>query len=221
MYGNQKRTGPVAIATEMRPTALLASASRRAWPTASGDADCPRSRKALSTATSTSKSPEIAEVAIIPRLLPIDSTALLFGSAFDNLSAYVLPVTTMVLVTAPYTIRIARSSICESLASAHTRAAILNGLSRRRILWAYAVLPAATPIINTLALNLVYLISGVVVIENVFNFPGIGRRLVEAITTGDTYTVQAVALLMGAMFIIINLAADLMAAYVNPRLRAR
>jgi len=153
--------------------------------------------------------------------LPIDSTALLFGSAFDNLSAYVLPVTTMVLVTAPYTIRIARSSICESLASAHTRAAILNGLSRRRILWAYAVLPAATPIINTLALNLVYLISGVVVIENVFNFPGIGRRLVEAITTGDTYTVQAVALLMGAMFIIINLAADLMAAYVNPRLRAR
>ncbi len=82
-------------------------------------------------------------------------------------------------------------------------------------------MPAATPIINTLALNLVYLISGVVVIENVFNFPGIGRRLVEAITTGDTYTVQAVALLMGAMFIIINLAADLMAAYVNPRLRAR
>lgn len=152
--------------------------------------------------------------------LPIDSTALLFGSAFSNPGAYVLPVATMVLVTAPYTIRIARTAISESLASQHARAAILNGLSRQRILWAYAVLPAGVPIINTLALNLVYLISGVVVIENVFNFPGIGRRFVEAITTGDTVTVQAVAVLMGAMFIAINLVADLLAAFVNPKLRA-
>lgn len=152
--------------------------------------------------------------------LPIDSTALIFSAGLDSVDAYVLPVATMVLVTAPYTIRIARSAICESLASLHTRAAILSGLSRHRVLWAYAVFPAAVPIINTLALNLVYLISGVVVVENVFNFPGIGRRLVEAITTGDTVTVQAVAVLMAAMFIVINLVADLLAAYVNPRLRA-
>lgn len=152
--------------------------------------------------------------------LPIDSTGLIFGTGMQRVSAYVLPVATMVLVTAPYTIRIARSAIRESLAAQHTRAAILNGLSRSRVLWAYVVLPAAVPIINTLALNLVYLISGVVVIENVFNFPGIGRRLVEAITTGDTVTVQAVAVLMGAMFILINFCADLLATYVNPRLRS-
>ena len=153
--------------------------------------------------------------------LPIDSTGLIFGTGMQRVSAYVLPIVTMVLVTAPYTIRIARSAIRESLASEHTRSAILNGLSRRRILSAYVVLPAAVPIINTLALNLVYLISGVVVIENVFNFPGIGRRLVEAITTGDTVTVQAIAVLMGAMFIFINFCADLLAAYVNPKLRAK
>lgn len=158
---------------------------------------------------------------VLLQWLPIDSTALLFGTGFSNASSYVLPIATMVLVTSPYTIRIARSAIRESLASQYTRAAILSGLSRQRVLWAYAVLPAAVPIINTLALNLVYLISGVVVIENVFNFPGIGRRLVEAITTGDTVTVQAVAVLMGAMFILINLAADLLAAYINPRLRGR
>jgi len=151
--------------------------------------------------------------------LPIDSTGLVFGQGIDRLRAYVLPVATMVLVTAPYTIRIARAAIRDSLAAPHTRAAILNGLSRQRVLWAYAVLPAAVPIINTLALNLVYLISGVVVIENVFNFPGIGRRFVEAITTGDTVTVQAVAVLMGVMFIAINLGADLLAARINPRLR--
>lgn len=156
---------------------------------------------------------------VLLRWLPIDSTALVFGSGWHSLTAYVLPVATMVLVTAPYTIRIARSAIRESLASEYTRAAILAGLSRRKVLWTYAVLPAALPVINTLALNLVYLISGVVVIENVFNFPGIGRRLVEAITTGDTVTVQAVAVLMGAMFILINLAADMLAALVNPRLR--
>lgn len=152
--------------------------------------------------------------------LPIDSTGLLFGQGGDLARAYVLPVATMVLVTAPYTIRIARAAIRESLCAPHTRAAILNGLSRRKILWMYAVLPAAVPIINTLALNLVYLISGVVVVENVFNFPGIGRRLVEAITTGDTVMVQAVAVLMGAMFILINIVADLAAARINPRLRS-
>ena len=108
--------------------------------------------------------------------LPIDSSSLMFGSALMNLDAYVLPVVTMVLVTVPYTVRIARSAIRESLAADHTQAALLRGLPRQRVLWQYAVLPAAVPIINTLALNLVYLISGVVVIENVFNFPGIGRR---------------------------------------------
>jgi peptide/nickel transport system permease protein len=151
--------------------------------------------------------------------LPIDSTALLFGSNLSTLSSYVLPVLTMTLVTSPYTVRIARSAIRESLAAPHTRAAILSGLSRRRVIWAYAVLPASGPIINTLALNLVYLISGVVVIENVFNFPGIGRRFVEAITTGDTVTVQAVAVLMGIMFIVINFTADMLPTLANPKLR--
>ena len=153
--------------------------------------------------------------------LPIDSTALNFQSGWSAWASYVLPVLSMLLVSAPYTIRIARSAIRESLSAPHTRTAVLAGLSRRRVVALYAVLPAAVPIINTLALNLVYLISGVVVIENVFSFPGIGRRLVEAITTSDIETVQAIAIVMGAMFIAITLIADMAAAIVNPRLRSK
>ncbi len=153
--------------------------------------------------------------------LPIDSTALSFQSGWSAWASYVLPVLSMLLVSAPYTIRIARSAIRESLSAPHTRTAVLAGLSRRRVVALYAVLPAAVPIINTLALNLVYLISGVVVIENVFSFPGIGRRLVEAITTSDIETVQAIAIVMGAMFIAITLIADMAAAIVNPRLRSK
>ncbi len=153
--------------------------------------------------------------------LPIDSTALSFQSGWSAWASYVLPVLSMLLVSAPYTIRIARSAIRESLSAPHTRTAVLAGLSRRRVVALYVVLPAAVPIINTLALNLVYLISGVVVIENVFAFPGIGRRLVEAITTSDIETVQAIAIVMGAMFIAITQIADMAAAIVNPRLRSK
>jgi peptide/nickel transport system permease protein len=78
---------------------------------------------------------------------------------------------------------------------------------------------AAVPLVNAVAINIVYLLSGVIVVENVFAFPGIGQALVQAIGAGDVITVQAIALVMGAMFIAISLAADLLAVYFNPRLR--
>jgi peptide/nickel transport system permease protein len=73
--------------------------------------------------------------------------------------------------------------------------------------------------VNAVAINIVYLLSGVIVVENVFAFPGIGQALVQAIGAGDVITVQAIALVMGAMFIAISLGADLLAVYFNPRLR--
>jgi peptide/nickel transport system permease protein len=79
---------------------------------------------------------------------------------------------------------------------------------------------AGVPLINAVAVNIVYLLSGVIVVENVFAFPGIGQGLVQAIQTTDIYNVLAIAMMMGALFVIVSVVADIVAAYLNPRLKA-
>jgi len=152
--------------------------------------------------------------------LPVDSTSLSFGTTVEKAKAYILPALTLVIAMVPYIARIARGAAQESLAAPYTQAALLRGLSRRTVIWDHAMRNAAVPLVNAVAINLVYLLSGVIVVENVFAFPGIGQALVQAIGQGDTITVQAIALVMGAMFIAISLAADLLVVYFNPRLKA-
>jgi peptide/nickel transport system permease protein len=120
----------------------------------------------------------------------------------------------------PYIMRIARASAREAFGAPYVQAAVLRGLSRRRVVWDHAMRNAAVPLVNAIAINLVYLLSGVIVVENVFAFPGIGQALVAAIGNGDTITVQAIALVMGGMFVAISLAADVLVVYFNPRLKA-
>lgn len=152
--------------------------------------------------------------------LPIDGTAISFGTATEKVKAYILPIASLVLVSLPYTIRIGRAALCETMGSQYTRAAVLRGLPSRMVVRDFALRNAAVPIINTFALNVVFLISGVVVIENVFGFPGLGQLLVDSVIRTDTDTVQAIAMLMGAMIIAVTLVTDLLALYFNPRLRA-
>ena len=154
--------------------------------------------------------------------LPTDSaTALTFASSFaDEAKAYVLPAATLVLAIVPYVARIARGSLREALGMPYTQAAVLRGLSRRTVIWDHALRNAGVPLVNAVAINIVYLLSGVIVVEWVFAFPGVGQGLVQATSTSDAFNVEAIALLMGAMFIGVSLAADLGVAYLNPRLKA-
>ena len=154
--------------------------------------------------------------------LPVDSaTALTFASSFtDEAKAYVLPAATLVLAIVPYIARIARSSVREALTAPYTQAAVLRGLSRRTVIWDHAMRNAGVPLVNAVAINIVYLLSGVIVVEWVFAFPGIGQGLVQATSTSDAFNVEAIALLMGAMFIATSLLADVVVAYLNPRLKA-
>jgi peptide/nickel transport system permease protein len=154
--------------------------------------------------------------------LPTDSaTALTFASSFaDEAKAYVLPAATLVLAIVPYVARIARGSLREALGMPYTQAAVLRGLSRRTVIWDHALRNAGVPLVNAVAINIVYLLSGVIVVEWVFAFPGIGQGLVQATSTSDAFNVEAIALLMGAMFIAVSLAADFGVAYLNPRLKA-
>ena len=154
--------------------------------------------------------------------LPIDSTALVFGSGIgaETVKAYILPAATLVLATVPYIARIARASMREALGAPYTQAALLRGLSRRTVIWDHAMRNAGVPLVNVVAINIVYLVGGIVVIENVFAFPGVGQGIVQATQSSDLFKLVAYSIAMGAMFIIVSLVADMLVAYLNPRLRA-
>jgi peptide/nickel transport system permease protein len=152
-------------------------------------------------------------------LLPVDSTALNFGSFPSKVEAFVLPTLTLALAVIPHVARITRASARESFEAPFVRAAVLRGLSRRRVTWNYALRSVAGPVINAIAVNLVYLLSGVIVVENVFGFPGAGQLLVQAIGNGDVLAVQAIALVLGGVFVGTSFLADLIVVYLDPRLR--
>jgi peptide/nickel transport system permease protein len=151
--------------------------------------------------------------------LPVDSTAITFGSTSDKALAYVLPAATLVILVVPYIARVTRAAVTETLDASYTRAAELRGLHPRLVLWDFAVRNAAVPILNAIAINLIYMLGGVIVVESVFGFPGIGQMLVSAIGQADVITVQAAAMALGAFVIVINMSTDLLAAYFTPKLR--
>ena len=132
---------------------------------------------------------------------------------------FVLPVITLVIAVVPYTSRIMRASTVEILESDFVEMARLKGLSERRVLWRHAVPNALAPTFQVTALNLAYLAGGLVVVETVFNYPGIGLLLVESVRARDMPVVQAIALLITGLYVILNLLADLATILVSPRLR--
>jgi peptide/nickel transport system permease protein len=152
---------------------------------------------------------------------PVNSAgAFEFGTFSEQVKAYVLPVMVLVLTLIPYIMRLTRAASRDVLRAPYVQAATLRGLPNRTVVWDHAVRNAAAPIIAVLALILVSLLGGVIVVENVFGFPGVGQALVESVGAGDAMTVQAIAVLLGAMFIVVSLVADLAALYFTPRLRA-
>ncbi len=102
-----------------------------------------------------------------------------------------LPAATLVLAIVPYIARIARGALREALGMPYTQAAVLRGLSRRTVIWDHAMRNAGVPLVNAVAINIVYLLSGVIVVEWVFAFPGIGQGLVQATSTSDAFTTSS------------------------------
>ena len=150
---------------------------------------------------------------------PVDSSGLAFGGFSAGVQAYILPVICLGLSLVPHWSRLTRAAFRETLSEPYAQAAVLRGLGRRTVTWKYLMPNASAPIVNVVALELMWLVGGVVLVENVFGFPGLGNLLVNAIQSGDLITVQAIALLTGTMFVLISLAADLVVLLLNPRLR--
>jgi peptide/nickel transport system permease protein len=139
--------------------------------------------------------------------------------AWDVPKVVVLPALTLILAVTPYISRIMRASMVEVLHSDYVTMARLKGLSNRTVIWRHAVPNAIVPAIQVSALQLAYMAGGVVIVEYVFSYNGIGSQLVTAVTNRDIPTVQALVMIIGAVYVIVNLVADLLTIVVTPRLR--
>jgi peptide/nickel transport system permease protein len=136
----------------------------------------------------------------------------------DRLDRIALPVLTLTLVIVAHMMRMTRASIINLLSSPYIEMAELKGVPRSQIILKHALPNAWAPIVNVIAFNLAYLIVGVVVVEVVFVYPGVGQAMVDAVRARDVPVVQACALLFALAYILLNLTADIIAIITNPRL---
>lgn len=129
-----------------------------------------------------------------------------------------LPAMTLTLIVLAYMMRMTRAAILNLLALPYIEMAHLKGIKRWRVIAVHALPNALAPIINVIALNLAYLIVGVVLVEVVFVYPGLGQVLVDAVSHRDVTVVQAACLIFAATYILLNLLADILSILANPRL---
>jgi peptide/nickel transport system permease protein len=152
-------------------------------------------------------------------LLPAVSLIPPDESAWSHPKELVLPVTALVLAVTPPIARIMRASMVDVLESDYVEMARLKGLPERTVLWRHALPNGIAPTIQVIALNLAYLAGGIVVVEFVFAYPGIGGAFVDAVSNRDLPVVQALAILIAALYVFLNLFADIATILVSPRLR--
>lgn len=152
---------------------------------------------------------------IFPSISNIDDTMSL-GEKFYSI---VLPCLTLTLVVVAHMMRMTRAAIINVLSSPYIEMAQLKGIRKSRIIIRHAVPNALSPIINVIVLNLAWLIVGVVVVEVVFVYPGMGQLLVDSVSKRDLPVVQASGLIFAGTYVMLNLAADILSMISNPKLR--
>lgn len=152
---------------------------------------------------------------VFPSMAAINSSM----SLGAKLHAILLPALTLTCVVTAHMMRQTRAAIINVLSSAYIEMAELKGIKRLRIIILHAFPNSLSPVINVIALNLAYLVVGVVIVEVVFVYPGLGQLLVDSVAKRDIPVVQASGLIFAAAYIFLNLMADVLSMLVNPRLR--
>lgn len=158
-------------------------------------------------------------LAVLNPILPSVSNIFSGMSFGERLEKTLLPALTLTLVVTAHMMRMTRAAIINLLASPYIEMARLKGVSPMRVIVRHALPNALAPIINVVAINLAYLITGVVVVEVVFVYPGIGQLFVDSVKFRDIPVVQACCLIFATAYILLNLTADVMSILSNPRLR--
>ena len=143
------------------------------------------------------------------------STDLSFG---DKLYRTLLPATTLTLVVLAHMMRMTRATIINLLASPYIEMARLKGIRPIKIILRHALPNALAPIVNVVALNLAYLVVGVVIVEVVFVYPGLGQLMVDSVSKRDIPVVQACSMIFASVYILLNLSADIISIVTNPRI---
>jgi peptide/nickel transport system permease protein len=151
------------------------------------------------------------------RIFPSVTLARPGEAVWSRPSQLVLPVLTLVLVVTPYITRMMRATMSEVLDSGHVEMARLKGIPERTVIVRHAFPHAIGPVAQVIALQLAWLAGGVVVVEFLFRYPGIGQALIDAVNKRDVEVVQAVTLLIAAVYIVVNLLADIVGILTNPK----
>lgn len=158
-------------------------------------------------------------LAVQLQLFPSVSMVFPGMGVFERLWAIILPVIVLVLVVLAHMMRMTRAAILNVMQSAYIETAELKGLSPMAVIARHAFPNAIAPVVNVVMLNLAYLVVGVVVVEVVFVYPGMGQYLVDHVTKRDLPVVQACGMVFAAVYIGLNILADVISILANPRLR--
>ena len=156
---------------------------------------------------------------VVFQVLPPVSLVAPGTSVWSDPEVLVLPVATLTIAVVPYIYRMARGTMIEVLESEYIEMARLKGTPRRALLLRHALPNALAPTVQAIALTFAYLAGGVVVVEYVFGYPGIGQGLVNAVSARDLPTVQLIVLLLAGFYVAVNILADVVAIMVTPKLR--
>jgi peptide/nickel transport system permease protein len=157
----------------------------------------------------------------VTHILPAASLLNPQQSVWSQLNYIALPAVTLALVNVPYIARLVRASMIEVLESDYVAMARLNGLSERRVMWRHAAVNAAGPAVQAIGLTLAYLAGGDVIVETVFQYPGVGLAFYQAILNRDLPVIQALTLLTAFAVVALNIGADVVTIMISPRLRTQ
>ncbi len=152
-----------------------------------------------------------------PSLATVDSDM----NIWQRIYVAFLPALTLTMVVMAHMLRMTRNSVLSIMSTPYIEMAFLKGLTRSRVVAFHALPNALGPIVSVVALNLAYLIVGVVVVENVFVYPGVGQYMVDAVAKRDVPVIQACGLVFAGVFVTLNTLADILAILANPRLRRK
>jgi peptide/nickel transport system permease protein len=144
-----------------------------------------------------------------------------FTSFWLTMRALTLPVITLTVAILAHMVRMTRAAVLDVLRSPYVEMALLKGVPKGRIILRHALPNALSPVINVVAINLGYLVSGVVLVEAIFSYPGLGRLLTDAVANRDLPLVQGVAMVFCIVYVLLNLLADILVSLTNPRLRIK
>jgi peptide/nickel transport system permease protein len=160
----------------------------------------------------------IAFIAVTLKWLP-PTSIIESGGVLSNPKLLVLPVLTLTITATPYVVRMLRAGVSEAMSADYVQMARLSGIPEGRIILRHALRNALAPSVQVIALTMQYLIGGIVIVETVYAYPGLGQGLVQAVVARDIPTVQGVAMLLAAVYIVINIVADVIVVLLIPKLR--